>query len=56
MLRLFVLRQDHAVDHVDDAVAHADVGLHDLRAINAHAAPAGCDRQRVPADAYADPR
>ena len=31
---LFVLRQDDAVDHMDDAVARGDVGLHDLRAVN----------------------
>ena len=47
---LFVLRQDDAVDHVNDAVRRVDVGLHDLRAVNGHAAIAGCDRERVPAD------
>lgn len=47
---LFVLRDDDAVDHVDHAVGRGDVGLHDLRVVNGHAAIAGCDPQRGPTD------
>ena len=38
---LSALRQDDAVDHVDDAVGRGDVGLHDLGPVNGHPATIG---------------
>ena len=51
---LFVLRQDDAVDHVDDAVGRGDVGLHDVRALNGHAAIADAIVSVSPLTAFAE--
>ena len=42
--------QDHRVDHVNDAVAGDDVGLHDVRVVNGDGAAVRRDQDRVAAD------
>src|SRR5688572_18172124 len=51
-----LLRQDDRVDDVDDTVARLDVGLDDVRSIDADATFRGLDRDGLPIDRLRAPQ